>query len=272
MRFLRLTAIVVLILSIVYALWANNRYYSGVNTDHPKIVNTVEQLQISVEDPPEALLQGLSAWDATDGDLTANIMVASVSHFIAPGMVNVKYVVFDSYNNSATLTRRVQYTDYVAPAFSMDKTPVYVVGTTCDLLEHIQVTDCLDGDISDRVRVISNMVNNFSAGNYPVVLEVSNSCGDTAQMTVWVTYQNAENTAVINLHQYVKYVPQGETFDPRGLITSVTNQNGEPLDQSQVEVMGNVDLDTPGSYQLIFKYNDGTLTGQSTLAVIVTER
>ena len=73
MRSLRLTAIVVLILSIVYALWANNRYYSGVNTDHPKIVNTVEQLQISVEDPPEALLQGLSAWDATDGDLTAKI-------------------------------------------------------------------------------------------------------------------------------------------------------------------------------------------------------
>ena len=272
MRSLRLTAIVVLILSLVYALWANARYYSGVNEDHPKIVNTVEQLQISVEDPPEALLQGLSAWDATDGDLTADIMVASVSHFIAPGMVNVKYVVFDSYNNSATLTRRVQYTDYTSPEFSLDKTPVYTVGTTCDLLEHIQVTDCLDGDISDRVRIISNMVNNFSVGNYPVVLEVSNSCGDTAQITIWVTYLNKESTALVKLHQQIVYVEQGETFAPKKWLASVTDRYATALETANVEIQGNLDVNKPGCYQLVYSYDDGRYAGQSPLTVVVTER
>ena len=42
-----------------------------------------------------------------DAYLTDEIMVASMSHFLEPGTVSVKYVVFDSHNNSATLTRRV---------------------------------------------------------------------------------------------------------------------------------------------------------------------
>ena len=272
MRYLRAGAIVALLLSLVFSLWANYLYYSSVDKHAPKITNAVEQLQISVQDPPEALLQGLTAEDTTDGDLTDQIMVASISHFIEPGLVNVKYVVFDSYNNSATLTRRVQYTDYESPVFTLDKAPVYTVGSTFDLLDHIQVNDCLDGDISGRVRVISNMVNNFSVGNYPVVLEVSNSCGDTAQATIWVTYQSKEEAVQIALHQYIANVQVGQTLDPYSFITSVTNQNGEALDVSHVEVQGNVDLETPGSYQLIYKYDDGQLTGQSSLAVLVTER
>ena len=92
-------------------------------------------------------------------------MVASVSHFLEPGTVNVKYVVFDSHNNSATLTRQVRYKDYKAPVFSLEKAPVYKVGKSFDLLDYVRVDDCIDGDISDHIRVISNMVNNDLAGN-----------------------------------------------------------------------------------------------------------
>lgn len=272
MRYLRIVTVILFAASVVLAVWANNRYYSQLNTDSPSISNSVEELEISAQDPPEAIFKGLSAEDATDGDLTNRILVASVSHFIEPGTVRVKYVVFDDHNNSATLTRRVHYTDYTPPTFYLDKSPVYTVGQSFDLLKYIRVEDCIDGDISDHVRVITNRVNNYSVGTYPVILEVSNSCGDTAQMTIWVTYLAKEPTATVALGQYVLYHPQGEKFEPDHWITSVTDRSNNALDAANVEVLGNLDVDTPGTYSLTYSYSDGKLAGQSTLTVVVTER
>lgn len=272
MRYLRIGAIVIFVLSLLFAGWANGRYYSKLNTDYPVLTNTLEQLELSVKDPPEAMFAGLKATDETDGDLTDQILVASVSHFLEPGTISVRYVVFDSHNNSATLTRRVHYTDYTPPVFSLEKSPVYTVGSSFDLLEHIRVTDCIDGDISDRIRVISNMVNNYSVGQYPVVLEVTNSCGDAAQLTLWVRYVSKEDSATVKLHRYLVYMEQGERFDPQYWLASVTDRNLRALSEDNVEVLGNLDRNTPGTYQLTYSYQDGTLSGQSTLTVVVTER
>lgn len=272
MRYLRIAAVVLLVASILFAGWANNRYYSGLNRDFPEITNTEQTLQISTEDPPEAIFRGLSAWDKTDGDLTKEIMVASVSHFLEPGTVRVKYVVFDDHNNSATLSRLVCYTDYQKPRFSLEKAPVYTVGTPFDLLDYVKVEDVIDGDISDRIRVLSNMVNNYTAGNYPVVLEVSNSGGDTAQVTLWVHYVSKESSAVVSLSRYIVYVEQGAAFAPERYLTGVTDLSGAKLSTSGVEIQGSLDTGTPGTYQLVFSYDDGKRTGQSPLTVVVTER
>ena len=272
MRYLRIAAVLLLIASILFAVWSNNRYYSSLNTDFPAIKNSAEVLNISVQDPPEAIFQGLTATDATDGDLTDQIMVSSVSHFLEPGTVSVKYVVFDSHNNSATLTRKVHYTDYTPPVFSLEKAPIYTVGSSFDLLDHVKVTDCIDGDISHKIRVISNMVNNYSVGQYPVVLEASNSCGDTAQITLWVSYQSKAPSAFIHLHQYIVYLTAGEEFDPHRWITSVTDRDANPLNTKKVEILGNLDVNTPGTYQLVYSYSDGKFTGQSALTIVVTER
>ena len=272
MRFLQIITVILLIFSLLFASWANNRYNSNLNMDYPEITSAVELLEISVKDAPEAIYRDLSAYDDTDGDLTAEIMVASVSHFLEPGTVRVKYVVFDNHNNSATLTRRVHYTDYKAPVFSLDKAPVYRVGSSFDLIDHIKVEDSIDGDVSDHIRVISNMVNNYTVGNYPVVLEASNSCGDTAQITIWVTYESKESTAVVKLHNYIVYVEQGEAFEPKQWLAAVTDRNLTPLDTEKIEIQGNLDVNKPGCYQMIYNYNDGTLSGYAPLTVVVTER
>ena len=272
MRYLRVITVILFIFSLLFAFWANNHYYSNLNMDYPEITNAVDTLEISVQDPPEAIFGQLSAYDATDGDLTDQIMVASVSHFLEPGTVRVKYVVFDSHNNSTTLTRKVHYTDYQPPVFSLEKMPVYTVGSSFDLINHIQVTDCIDGDISDHIRVISNMVNNYSVGNYPVVLEVSNSCGDTTQISLWVSYESKESTALVKLHRYIVYVEQGQIFEPMQHLASVTDRNNVSLDMANIEIQGNLDVNTPGCYQLTYRYDDGTLSGYAPLTVVVTER
>ena len=272
MRYLRIFTVIALVASLLFAGWSHLQYNKRRNTDYPELINAEELLEISVQDGPEALLRGLTARDATDGDLTDQIMVASVSHFLEPGTVSVRYVVFYSHHNSAALTRRVRYTDYKSPVFALEKAPMYTVGKSFDLLDHIQVIDSIDGDISDRVRVVSNNVNNYAVGVYPVNLEVANSYGDTARITLWVTFSATEDTAHIKLHQYIVYVEQGETFDPYQWIAFVTDRDTQPLPQENIRIQGNLDTETAGTYQLVYNYTDSTCSGQSAITVVVTER
>ncbi len=273
MRYLQIITVIVLLFSLLFAGWANSRYYSSLNTDYPTITSDVELLEIRVGDSDEMLFDGLTATDATDGDLTEQIMIASVSHFLEPGTVSIKYVVFDSHNNSATLTRKVHYVDYTPPVFSLKKAPVYTVGSAFDLIDYVKVDDCIDGDISSNIRVISNTVNSFSTGTFPIVLEVSNSCGDTAQITIRVTYLEKEMTANVNLRQHIVYVEQGAEFDPKQYLASVTDrQTSVNLSLLGVQVQGSLNTNKPGCYQLVYRYDDGRLTGQSPLTVVVTER
>lgn len=272
MRYFRIGVIILFVASLIFAGWAHHQYNKGRNTDYPMIKNEVGTLEISVNDPEEAIFRGLTATDGTDGDLTDQIMVASVSHFLEPGLVNVKYVVFDSHNNASSLSRRVHYTDYESPKYSMDKAPMYNVGNSFDLMDHLKVEDCLDGDISDRIRIISNMVNNYAEGVYPVILEVSNSCGDTAQLNLWVHYTRTDYNVNIALHQYVVYHPQGEEFNPHQYISSVADKDLNPLNAEEVQIQGNLDVNTPGIYQLVYSYAEGKLAGKSAITVVITER
>jgi len=271
MRYFRLLVILVFVAALLFSGWATLQYNKRQNNDKPRIVGEDATLELSVADGKEALLQGLTAEDETDGDLTDKIMVASVSHFLEPGTVRAKYVVFDSHNNSDTFTRQIHYTDYVSPVFSLSKAPVYQKGENFDLLSNLSVTDVIDGDISQRIRVVSNGVSNYTPGVYPVVVEASNSYGETVQVQIMVTYLEKRSTAVsIKLHEYLVYVEQGGDFAPARWIASVTDRDHTPLDRSKVTVEGNLDTDTPGCYSLTYTYADGTLTGQTVLTVVVT--
>lgn len=269
MRYLRLFSVLFLVASILFSVWANIHYYSHRNADRPIITSDTTLLKISTADGSDGLLQGLHAQDKTDGDITDKIMIASISHFITPNTVNVKYVVFDSHNNSSTLTRKVEYTDYVAPTFKLLKSPVYTKGESFDLLDYVKAEDSIDGDITDKIRIISNTVSNYSSGVYPIIFEVTNSYGDKAQLEVMVTYLESKNTVSIKLHEYVVYIEKGESFNPQEWIASVTTDDNTSLDKSKVSVQGNLDTSESGCYQLNYSYDDGTQKGIASLTVVV---
>lgn len=271
MRLLRVCSVFVLLCSVAFYFWASAQYYSKLNTDMPVLESDTEELVLSASDGREALLQGLSAYDATDGDLTDQIMVSSISHFLEPGVVKVRYVVFDRQNHSATLERRVRYKDYTPPRFSLEEAPVYRVGESFSLLDAIGATDVLDGDISGKVRLVSSAVSIFSPGTYPVTLEVSNSCGEKSQLTLFVTYQSEADEVKLDLHEYVHYVKKGEKFDPMTLLASVSGEDHTMLDREKVRVFGLPDLKKPGCYQLEYVYEDGSLRGSAPLTVVVWE-
>ena len=78
MRYLRIFTAIVFVLSLLFAGWANHHYIRNLNTDYPEITSTVELLEISVQDPPEAMFRELRAQDALDLVFTHYLVSAAV--------------------------------------------------------------------------------------------------------------------------------------------------------------------------------------------------
>lgn len=272
MRIIRISVAMLLVICMALYLWTSVRYRSEHNTEGPELVCESDTLELSVESGEEALLQGLSATDAQDGDLTGKILLASKSFFLEPGVFEAEYVVFDSHQNFDSVTRRICYTDYTAPRFALIQPLVFTKGDNIRYLDYVTATDVLDGDITDQIKVKASDVSNYTVGTYPVLLEVSNSFGDTVQVELTVVVQDKNTIGpVISLSDYLVYLSMGEEFDPYELITSVVAVDGTRLSSQRVQVLGSVDTQTPGSYQLIYSCTYDGFTGTTYLTVVISE-
>lgn len=134
-------------------------------------------------------------------------MAGNFSQFIEPGVCNLTYVVFDSSNQAATLTRRVRFTDYEAPKFMLTQPLVFAVGTENNARSYVHATDQIDGDLSSMVKLLESNVDYRTAGDYTIQVEVSNSLGDTTQAELPVHIVEASQLSTdIHLTQSLVYV------------------------------------------------------------------
>ena len=115
MRYIRILVIILFIASLGIYGAARIKEQATEDPTRPGITSDREELEVSTSYEESDLLEGLTAEDEKDGDLTDQIMAGNFSQFIEPGVCNLTYVVFDSSNQAATLTRRVRFTDYEAP-------------------------------------------------------------------------------------------------------------------------------------------------------------
>lgn len=272
MRLLRLGVLVLFVLCLALNIWTSITYSANHNTEGPTLTCDADTIEISVTDGPEALMQGLSAQDAQDGDLTGRILLANKSFFQEKGTFEAEYVVFDSHQNFRTLTRKVIYTDYTSPRFSLSEPLVFTRGQNIRYLNYITVRDAVDGDLTEKIKVIASNISNYTAGTYPVLLEVSNSFGDTVQVELPVVVADPDRQGItITLSENLLYLPLGSSFDPYERIQSVTDPDGFRLSKTAVQVLGSVDTQTPGCYQLLFSCEENGEEGMCYLTVVVTE-
>lgn len=171
MRAIRKMQRVILALFILTLLaFCGLRIYRRLTVDvtPPVITCSTDSIDVSVTAGEEALLQGVMASDDRDGDLTDQILIKGVSPSLTDSSAQVTYIVFDSANNMATVTRTVRYTDYEAPRFALSQPLVYPAGQTVTLLDRLTASDVLDGDISSGIRITSQNVINSQPGVYSV--------------------------------------------------------------------------------------------------------
>lgn len=243
---------------LVLLAFCGLRIYRRLTVDvtPPVITCSTDSIDVSVTAGEEALLQGVMASDDRDGDLTDQILIKGVSPSLTDSSAQVTYIVFDSANNMASVTRTVRYTDYEAPRFALSRPLVYSMNQTVTLLDRLTATDVLDGDISSSIRITSQNIISTQPGVYSVTAQVDSRLGEPVVLPLKVVITTGE-TQLIWLKDYLIYLPQGSTFDPAAYIDSAVAPDGTGLPVSQVSIDNQVSTAVPGVY-----YAGYTVTAQ----------
>lgn len=189
MRYIRVITIALFVLTLGAYIVSSVIFNKNEDSVSPEIKANSGEIQVSVKDGKDSLLQGLTASDDKDGDLTDKIIIGKKSKFIEKGVCYVTYLVFDKHNNVGQYTRKVTYTDYTSPEFKIVKPLVYGIGEKVQVLDRITAVDCIEGDISDKIKIVSSNVDNTQVGTYKIGVEASNRFGDTvtSQLTVKIS-------------------------------------------------------------------------------------
>lgn len=267
--------------------------YRAVNqivadTEAPKIAVDSQQLEVSVQDNKSVLLQGVTAMDNRDGDVTASLLVENIRLLDTDGTVTVTYAAFDRAGNVAKAQRQVRYTDYESPKFTLSAPLVFAQGSNFDVLNVIGAQDVMDGNIQHRIRATSMVATSVSTlGSHEVQFQVTSSLGDTAKEVFPVeVYAAGTYEAALSLTEYLVYVPVGTTFLAENYLEeftlsqkTISLKNGLPNGYS-LRTSGRVNTNSPGVYSVGFTVtytpeNEGNTqmvrkyTGYSKLIVVV---
>ena len=266
----------------------------------PEITMDSDVLSVSVHAGQKALLQGVTATDNKDGDVTSGILVEGISKMTENKTAVITYVAYDDSGNASKASRTIEFTDYQPPVFGQEEALVFASNTAPDVLEFMTAEDILDGDISNRIK--GTLLSDTTSLNYPgvhdVEFRVTNSMGDTQYITLPVEgYQAGDFNAKAELTEYLVYIKAGEDFDPRAYLQNIvignTKYSLDPdinddlrlyfnnytspainpkVDIVNVEISSNVDTDVPGVYSVAYTIDyAGRYDACTRLNVVVEE-
>ena len=256
-------------------------------------------IEVSVRDDEDSLLKGMTATDAKDGDVTDSIIVESISPFTGTGRRIVNYAAFDSDYHVTHVKRELQYTDYEPTRFNLSKPLAFQLNAT-NLLDGITATDYIDGDITRRVKMMSDEeIDTSHVGEYSARLKVTNSAGGTSYLPVTVEIYDASvryRVPQLRLTENLVYVGKEQDFDEKeylqsmvisGTEYSLTDEAGtygasyvapdntdKTVSYSRVDIESDVDTNAAGYYEVVYTFDDtvfSTGTGKARLYVVVTE-
>lgn len=278
--------ICLVLIAATIAVFLGYQSVARLSEDHnaPQISVGQELLELSIQESRAALLQGVTAHDKRDGDVTASLVVENVRLTDSDGTADVTYAAFDKAGNVAKLNRQIRYIDYESPRFILDAPLMTPQGVAYDVLSYIEAEDQLDGNITHRIRATALSEQNVtSLGEHDIKFRVTNSMGDTAELILPLeVYMAGSYEAKVTLTDYLVYLPQGSAFNAQSYLesyvfggTTVPLKNGIP-DNYSLRTTGAVDTKTPGVYPVSYKVsytregvNPVSYSGYSRLIVVV---
>ena len=223
MKKLRAAAVIVFIASLVLLGLSAFRGRAD-KVPGPEIQMDADLIEVSVNDGEDVLKRGVTAADAAGNDVTDTLEVESISPFNEAGRRVVTYVAFDSRGKVGRAKREVTYTDYSSPRFRFER-PLLLPANSKNLLTGVTVEDDFDGEQYGNIWIqYDGVIDSSIPGEYQVVLEATNSAGDTASLPVTIEiYDEAARAGlpVIRLKEYVVYLEQGAQWNPQQYLDSV---------------------------------------------------
>ena len=251
----------------------------------PVIEMESDSITVSVRGGDEAILEGVTAKDGKDGDITDNLFIESRSTFLDKGRFNVTIAVADYDNHVVKAVREIIYSDYCSPQFSLTGPLKFQLPREgqddLNIASGLSVNDVIDGNISNRIKISSEFsINIYEPGDYHMEFVVTNSMGDTVKLPTTITLYRAsdENSLPqILLSKYLINTPVGTKVDLKSLVDSINYHNvryirgddgnfysedyGSEEDMAMISsdsirIDSEIDWDLPGVYEVIFTYTD----------------
>lgn len=253
----------------------------GVDTRPPEIFFDGTMLELSAKAADEAYMQGVSATDDKDGDVTSSLVVESIKLLDSDGTIRITYAAFDAAGNVRKALRTARYTDYESPRFFLNRSLTFAYNSGFDIFNIVRAEDALDGNISHRVRITSMDDSSIAnVGAHQVQLRVTNSLGETVQLVVPVeVYAAGTYGANLTLTDYLIYLPVGAQLDAERFLHTYTRgsvrvplQDGVPQG-CMLQMKNDVRTDVPGVYTVEYRVSQTvgteTYTGYAKLIVVV---
>lgn len=271
MRKLRVAVLLLFVLSVCL-FGASQVYHMNVDDNSiPQITCPDGVLTLSVEENDHSyMLEGVTASDEKDGDITEKVMVQNVSKNIHNENMTITYVVADNDGHVATAERQMQYSDYVPPRFALSLPLIYNIGEKMEVVDRISATDIFQGDITNDIRVVSTELYDMVDGSYPTTFEVTNELGDTSSITIDIELRERQPGApVIELKEYLVYLSDIASFEPMSYVVKqeVTSNAAEEM---KITVETELDKTKPGTYPVYYScVNADGVKGTTTLYVVV---
>ena len=137
-------------------------------------------------------LEGVTAYDQEDGDLTSKIkVIENTVNTKVPGEYKVTYEVNDSTNRKSTTTIKVKVVENSAPVINATDKELEI-NEEFKEIEGVSATDKEDGDLTNKIKVIENTVNTKVSGEYKVTYEVTDSKNKKTTKTIKVVVKEEE--------------------------------------------------------------------------------
>lgn len=263
MKKIKIFSIILFICSA--AIYAGCRIYASVMTDHtPPVIAGGSDIEVSVGDPQEKLLEGMTAEDDRDGDVTDSLVVQEISEFDEEGKRTVRYAAVDDSGNVGYSSRIMAYTDYQPPVFALGAPLRFPTGASFNICESISASSSLDGDLTNKIKyTVDRAITSSVPGTYQVEFRVMDSAGRTSYLqTDMEVYDPSQERIEVALSSYLVYIGVNAPFNAADYFQGAS-QEGE------LNIQSTVDTSNAGTYYVDYTVTDGAFMGKSRLIVVV---
>ncbi len=180
-------------------------YGSGTAVDAKPVISGAGNISIE-EGTAFNALQGVTASDQEDGDLTLSIQVSGTVDSDTPGIYTLTYSVSDSVPQTTTVTRVVTVT---GAGVAVNTPPVIYgvtnktiqVGDSFDPLQGVSASDAEDGNLTSAI-VVTGSVNTAMEGTYQLSYSATDSDAATTTADCVITVLGVNDD------------PDSEEYDP----------------------------------------------------------
>ncbi|WP_237757327.1 bacterial Ig-like domain-containing protein, partial [Lactiplantibacillus xiangfangensis] len=229
------------------------------------IMVTVTPSQVAVTAKNMTVMQG-QTWQAADAFVNASdatgqsvalsaVKVTGAVDTQTPGQYQVIYRYTDAYGNQASQVATITV-EKSAVAIAANDVTVMQGQPWTSAESFVSATDA-NGDPVDLSAVTvtgADAVDTKTAGRYPVTYSYMDKYGNQASKVVTVVVKKS----AVAIEANGMTIMQNQSWTPADAFVSANDANGQPVAFSQVTVVGanRVAIQTPGSYELTYRYTD----------------